>query len=84
MLLWQIYVPGNNKAYLVLNTKGPKFLSGFNLTRIFSTDVLNSHYYQLWWKSVQWQPPCYMRTDEETVGQTEMSKLISAFRDYAK
>jgi len=41
-LLWQIYVSGNNKAYLILNSKDATFLSGFTKTRSFSTDVLKS------------------------------------------
>jgi hypothetical protein len=41
-ILLQIYVPGNNKEYLILNAKDPTFLSGFNKTRSFSTDVRKS------------------------------------------
>jgi hypothetical protein len=42
-ILWQIYVPGNNKEYLIINANDPTFLSGFNKTRSSSTDVLKSH-----------------------------------------
>ena len=35
---------------------------------------------QISWKSAQWVPSCYMRTD----GQTDMTKQIIAFRNFAK
>ena len=41
---------------------------------------------QISWNSVQWEPSCSMRnvrTDEWTDGQTDVAKLILAFRDIA-
>jgi hypothetical protein len=35
--------------------------------------------YHMSWKSVQWEPSCSMRTD----GQTDMTKLIVAVRNFA-
>ena len=31
---------------------------------------------------VQWEPSCSMRTDGRTDGQTDMTKLIVAFRNF--
>jgi hypothetical protein len=38
MLLWRIYVAGNNKTYLCLEVKCPIFLFSFNQIWSFSTD----------------------------------------------
>jgi hypothetical protein len=35
--------------------------------------------YQISWKSVKWEPSCFMRTDR----RTDMTKLIVAFRNFA-
>jgi len=34
-------------------------------------------------KSVQWEPSCSMRTDRQIDGQTDVMKLIVAFRGFA-
>ena len=43
--------------------------------------------YQISWKFVQWKPSCSMRmerrTDRRTEGETDMTKLIVPFRNYA-
>jgi hypothetical protein len=49
------------------------FLSDFNGIWVFSTDFLETSNFI---KSVQWEPTCSMRTD--------MTKLIVAFRNFAK
>ena len=54
--------------------------SDFNLLWIFETDFRNSLQYQISRKSVKWELRWYTRTD----GRTVMSKIICAFRDYAK
>jgi hypothetical protein len=58
----------------------PLFLSDFNKSWIFSTGFRKVLRYQISWKSVQWQPSCSMRAD----GWTDMTKLIVAFRNFAK
>lgn len=42
MLLWGIYVSGNNRMYLGLHVKFPTFLSHFNEIWSFWTDILKS------------------------------------------
>ena len=59
--------------------KYPLFLSHFNATWIFSTDLRKILKYQISWESVQWQPSCSMQTD----GQTDATKLVVAFRNFA-
>jgi hypothetical protein len=40
----------------------------------------NTLKYQISWKSVQWEPSCFMRTD----GRTDMMNLIVAFRNFRR
>jgi hypothetical protein len=46
----------------------------------FSTDFRKTFMYQISEKSFQWEPSYSMRTD----GQTDKTKLIVAFRNFAK
>jgi hypothetical protein len=62
-----------------LHVKYPLFLSDFNETWIFSTDVRRKLKHQVLSKSVQWEPSYFMRTD----GRTGMTKQIVAFRNSA-
>ena len=55
------------------------FLSDFNETWIFSIDFRKVLLYQIW-NPVQWEPNCSMRSDR----RTDITKLIVAFRSFAK
>jgi hypothetical protein len=57
-------------------SKAPFFWSHFNETWIFSTAFLQMLKYQISQKSVYWKSSCSKRTD--------MTKLIDAFRNFAK
>ena len=69
-----------SKMYTGLHVKYPLFLSDFNVTWFYSTDFRKIFTYQILWKSVQWERSCSMRTD----GQTDITKLIAAFCNFAK
>jgi hypothetical protein len=57
-------------------------LSNFYETWIFSSDFRNIFKYQIFWKSVQWEPSCSMRRNRRTDRQTYTTKLIVAFRNF--
>ena len=57
----------------------PLFLSNLNNIWIFLTDFRKILKYQILWKPVQWEQSCSMWTD----GQTNMTKLTVAFRNFA-
>ena len=67
--------------------KVPLFLSDFNVTWIFWTEFPKILKYQILWKSVQRKTSYYMRTnrqtDIQTDGQTDMTKIIFPFRNFA-
>ena len=54
-------------------------MSDFNKTLIFWTYFLKNLKYQVASKSLHWEPSCSMRT----IRQTDMKKLIVAFRNFA-
>jgi hypothetical protein len=62
--------------------KVPLFLSDFNEAWIFSTEFRKIDKYQISWKSVQWNPSCSMYIDRQTDRQTDMTRLIVAFRNF--
>ena len=62
-----------------LHVNFPLFLSDFNKPSIFSTDFGKKPKYQVSSKSVLWELSCSMRTE----GQTNMTKLIVACRNFA-
>jgi hypothetical protein len=62
-----------------LHVKYPLFLPDFNETWIFSTYFRKNLKYCVSSKPVQCEPSCSMRTD----WQTDMTKLIVAFRSFA-
>jgi len=64
-----------SKIYVDLHVKYP-FFSDFNDSWIFSP-YFEKYSYQIWWKSVQWEPSSSMRTD----GRTDLTTLIVALRN---
>jgi len=66
-----------------LHVKYQLFLSDFNENLTFSADFRKILKNKISWKSVQWEPRCSVRTDGQTDRQTEMTKLIVAFRTLA-
>ena len=59
------------------SNKAPVILSDFHETWIFSTGFRKILKYQIPWKSVQWEPFCFIRTDGRT---GYMMNLIVVFR----
>ena len=68
-----------SKMYIGLHVKYSLFLSDFNETSIFSKDFRKILEYKISWKFVQWEPSFSVWTD----GQTDTTKLIVAFRNFA-
>ena len=77
-VLWRIYVAGNNETYFGLHVMCPTCLSDFNkilkFLGIFPLKPLNTKF--------QGNPSSGNRAD--TSGQTDMTKLMDAFRACAK
>jgi hypothetical protein len=61
--------------YIGLYVKYPLFLSAFNETPIFSADLRKFLKCQISWKSVLWEPSCYMRTDRQA-WRSQQSLLV--------
>jgi hypothetical protein len=80
MLLWQLYVAGNNKTYLGLHIEGPIFPSDFNQIRSFSTDFHKILQNQISLKSVQRELLPYTQKDAHMDGR----ETNSAFHGYVK
>jgi hypothetical protein len=57
LLLWQIYVTGNNKTFLGPTEKWPTFFVNLNQIWIFSAYFIQRPQYQILRKSVQREPP---------------------------
>ena len=67
--LWHISHSKKNWArydHKCIRVKCPFFLTDFNGSWIFSADFRNTLQCQIYWKSVQWEQSCYMRTDGRT------------------
>jgi hypothetical protein len=69
-----------SKAYIGVHVRYPLFFSDFNESWVCSTDFRKILKFRISWKSVQWEPSCSMRTDV----RTDLTKLIVAFRSFAK
>jgi hypothetical protein len=65
--------------YIGLHIKYPLFLSDFNETSIFLTNVWKVLKYQISWKSVQWELGCSMQMDR----RADMTNLIVTFCNFA-
>ena len=70
----------DQKIYIGQHVKYPLFFSDFNESLIFSTNFRKILNYQISWNSVQRESSFSMRTE----GQTEVTKLIVAFRNFSK
>ena len=66
------------------HTNYPLFLSDINDICIFSIDFRKIFKYQITRKPAQWEPSWSMRSDRQMDGRTDMTKLIVAFRNFAK
>jgi len=66
------------KLFIGLHVKYPAFLIEFYEIWIFTTDFLKISKYQIYWKSVQ-----LFRAGRRMDGETNMKKLIAAFRNFA-
>jgi hypothetical protein len=53
-------------TYVGLHVKYPLFLSDYNETWIFMTCFRKMPRCQIPWKSILWEPSCFMRTDRQT------------------
>jgi hypothetical protein len=49
----------------------------------FFRHIFEEAQYQVLFKFVQWEPSCSVRTDVQTDGQTDLTKLTVAFRNFA-
>ena len=67
------------KMYIGLHAKYLFFFSYFNKSWLFSAGFRKILKYKIPWKSVQWEPSCYLGADR----RTDMTKLIVAFRYFA-
>jgi len=68
--------------YTGLHVKHQFFLSDVNKTRIFWTNFWNIFKYQILKQSVHWGPSCSTLMEGQTDGQTAMTKIIVAFRNF--
>jgi hypothetical protein len=68
-----------SKKYIGLHVKCPLFSSDFNEACSSLTNFRKILKCRISWKSLQWDPSCYMRTDR----RMEMMKVIATFPNYA-
>jgi hypothetical protein len=72
----------------MIHVKNPLFLSHFNEIWIFSKEFRKMLTHQVSRKFTQWEPNCYMRRkdgrkESRTDRETDLTKLISSFRNFA-
>ena len=72
-----------SEIYVSLHVMYP-LLSDSNETLFFSTNIREILKYKIFWKSAQWEPSCFMRTDGRADRQTDIMKLIVDFHNFAK
>jgi hypothetical protein len=84
ILLWRFYIASNNQTYLGLHVKCPIFLSDFTQILIFSADFDKSIISNF--TNVRPVGDELIHADGQMDGrtdrQTDMTKLIGAFREY--
>jgi hypothetical protein len=68
----------------ITNVKYPLFFLDLKESWIFLEDFWKICKYQISWKSVQWEPSSSKRKDGWTDVQTDITKLIVAFRNFAE
>jgi hypothetical protein len=78
-----------NQRDIIINVhrssyKVPLLLSDLNETWIFLTDFRKIIKCEISWKSILSEPSCCIRTEGRTDRQRDMTKLIVAFRSFAK
>ena len=67
---------------ILVDVKHPILLSDFNENWLFSIDFRKILIYKISWKSVQWEPSCFMRTDGQTCRTTRMKRVVG-FHNFA-
>ena len=62
--------------------KFPVILTSFFKNLIFSKNFRKILKYKISWKYVQWEQSCFMETDRQTDGQTDMMELITTSSNF--
>ena len=70
--------------YIAVHVKYHLCLSDFNETSTFLTDFEKIHWYQISWKSVQWEKSCDTGTDRPAERYNEINSRSSKFCERAK
>jgi len=78
----------DKKIYIGRNVKYPLFLSDFNEIWILWTDFRKILKYQISWKSVKWEPSCFIRTgwtdrpaDRHDEANSRFSQSVRTFQN---
>jgi len=70
--------------FIGVHVKYPVFSSEFNENLISSIDLRDIFKYQISWKSVEWEPSCYVRKDRQTNRNDEANIHFSQFCEASK